>query len=277
MTSAFSAAPAGFDQLSTSFNGTASDEAFFPLFERDDNGGRGRGTFFGPLGRGPGFGMGFMGGGLGSSFLGDGIGFFLLHDSDDCTFDATSGLRSCTATKRDGLTISRTLKFTTAAGVAEQKFDANTDAVMTTTSVKGTITRRDSSTSTVDESSSATVSGLSAASTARVVNALSAGNESTTGTSKQGAFTAVRTAGDTVTGLTFNNPGKSSGPFFPTAGSVVRSMQVTVTLDGQSPAKSLRREQITYDGSATAKVVITHDATTQNCTQPLPFGRLTCQ
>jgi hypothetical protein len=34
---------------------------------------------------------------------------------------------------------------------------------------------------------------------------------------------------------------------------------------------------ITYDGTATAKVVITQDGTTQNCTLPLPRGRLTCQ
>jgi hypothetical protein len=54
-------------------------------------------------------------------------------------------------------------------------------------------------------------------------------------------------------------------------------MKVTVTVSGQSPATTTRREVITYDGSATAKVVITHDGTTQNCTLPLPFGHLTCQ
>jgi hypothetical protein len=54
-------------------------------------------------------------------------------------------------------------------------------------------------------------------------------------------------------------------------------MTVTVTLSGQSPATSSRREVITYDGSTTAKVVITEDGTTQNCTLPLPFGRLSCQ
>jgi hypothetical protein len=33
---------------------------------------------------------------------------------------------------------------------------------------------------------------------------------------------------------------------------------------------------ITYDGSATAKVVITLNGVTENCTLPLPHGRLAC-
>jgi hypothetical protein len=269
---AFAVAPAGFDQLSTSFNGSATTTSFLPTFDRDDHG---RNHGFGPLGKGPGFGIGFMGGGLGSSFLGEGIGFFLSHEADDCAFDATTGIHTCTATKRNGLTITRTLEFTTAAGAAEQRLDANTDAVNTTTSVTGTVTRHDSSSSTINASSSATVSGLSSASTVRTVNGKSAGTETTNGGSFMGiGFTATRMAGDTITGVTFN---KTGGPNFPTAGTVVRSMTITVTLDGSTPAKSTRREVVTYDGSATAKVVITHDATTQNCTQPLPFGHLTCQ
>jgi hypothetical protein len=270
----FAAAPAGFDQLSTSFNGSPTASSFLPTFDRDDRG-RGRDHGFGPFGKGPGFGLGFMGGGLGAAFLGEGSDFFLAHESDDCAFDTATGVHTCTATKRNGLTITRTIKFTTVAGVAEQKRDSATDAVMTTTSVTGTPTRHDNNSSTIDASSSATVSGLSPASTVRIVNATTAGTESTGGGSFMGiAFTATRTAGDTVTGLTFN---KKGGPLFPTAGTVVRSMTVTVTLQGSTPATSKRREMITYDGSNTAKVVITHDATTQNCTLPLPFGRLTCQ
>jgi hypothetical protein len=64
---------------------------------------------------------------------------------------------------------------------------------------------------------------------------------------------------------------------YPTAGTVIRAMSATVTVSGQSPSTSSRREVITYDGSATAKVVITQDGTTQNCTLPLPHARLTCQ
>jgi hypothetical protein len=84
----------------------------------------------------------------------------------------------------------------------------------------------------------------------------------------------MRLAGDTITGLVI--PIQDGRPTFPTAGTIVRSMQATVTLDGQTPSTSSRREVITYDGSATAQVVITHDGVTKNCTKPLPHGRLTC-
>src|SRR5215217_7810131 len=67
MASAYSTAPAGFDQLSTSFNADGSAGAFQPNFD-------GRGHGFGPRGGGPGFGLGFMGGGLGGPFVGDGLG-----------------------------------------------------------------------------------------------------------------------------------------------------------------------------------------------------------
>jgi hypothetical protein len=33
---------------------------------------------------------------------------------------------------------------------------------------------------------------------------------------------------------------------------------------------------VTYDGTATAKVVITRDGTTRNCTVALPRGRPSC-
>jgi hypothetical protein len=107
---------------------------------------------------------------------------------------------------------------------------------------------------------------------------VSAGSENTKGTSSQGAFTAQRTAGDTITGVVIPVGADAlAHPPYPSAGTIIRSMKVTVTVSGQSPATSTRREVITYDGSATAKVVITHDGTTQNCTLPLPFGHLTCQ
>jgi hypothetical protein len=60
------------------------------------------------------------------------------------------------------------------------------------------------------------------------------------------------------------------------AGSIVRSASVTVTFAGQSPTTSSRREVVTFDGTSTAKVVITRDGVTKNCTIALPHGRLVC-
>jgi hypothetical protein len=271
MASTFSAAPAGFSQLSSSFTADSSAGAFCPEFGRGDRGHGG----FGPLGGGPGFGLGFMGGGLGGAFLGDGLG--PIHsDGASCSFASGTGLVTCTGTTRDGLTVTRVSKFTTAAGQAQEKVDSTTNTGATTVTVTGTATRRDSSKSVVNESSTQTVTGLAKGSTQRTINGASAGTENTTGTSSQGAFTATRAAADTIKGVVIPVP-TSSTKTYPTAGTVIRAMSATVAISGQSPTTSSRREVITYDGSATAKVVITQDGTTQNCTLPLPHGRLSCQ
>jgi hypothetical protein len=270
MASTFSTTPAGFGEMSSSFDASTTDEvAFEPAF--DDHLGRGRG--FGPLGVGPGFGLGFMGGGLVGAFLGDGLGHF--HDDDNCAFSTTTG-RTCTDTTRGGIIVTRVEKYTTTGGTVEQHIDSLTNTVASSFSAKGTVTRRDSSTSSVDESSSQTITGLAKGSTSRTVNSTSKGTESTAGKSREGNFTATRVVGDTINGVVIPVPSSSHLFPYPTAGTIIRAMNATVTISGQSPAVSSRREVITYDGSATAKVVITHDSTTQNCTLPLPHGRLTC-
>ncbi len=68
----------------------------------------------------------------------------------------------------------------------------------------------------------------------------------------------------------------SSGQTYPTAGTIRRSMQVTVTYAGQSPTASSCWEVVTFDGSSAAKVVSTRDSTTQTCRPSLPRGSPTC-
>ena len=275
MASAYSATPAGFSSLNSSFASDSTAGAFAPGFGHGGRGGHGFG-FEGP-GHGPGFGLGLMGGGLFGPFIGDGPSGLFRHDSTACTF-ANSTVTCGPTTTRDGLTVTITAKYTTAAGVAQSKPDSTTNTAVTTVKVTGTATRRDSSKSVVDESSNQTITGLAKGSTQRTVNGASAGTETTTGTSSQGAFTAKRVTADTVKNVIIPVPATTtSGPSYPTAGTVIRAMSATVTISGQSPTNSSRREVITYDGTATAKVVITQDGTTQNCTLPLPHGRLTCQ
>jgi hypothetical protein len=268
-TSAFSSVPAGFSQLSSSFDSTGGpgDGPFRPEFE-------GRGHRHGP-GGGPGFGLGFMGGGLGGLFFGG--EFFHFRGDGNCAFASSTGLVTCTANTRDGLTVTRVSSYKNAAGQAQEKVDSTTNTIATTTTVKGTATRRDSSTSDIDEKSSQTATGLAKGSAQRTINGASAGSETTNGKSADGAFTSKRVAGDTITNLVIPNPSSSTTPPYPTAGTVIRSISVTVTLAGQAATTHARREVVTYDGSATARVVITQDGTTQNCTLPLPRGRLTCQ
>jgi hypothetical protein len=270
--SAFTTVPSGFSDLNSSFAASETDGAFQPLFD-----GRGPGSPGGrwSFGRGPGFGIGFMGG-LGGPFLGFGLLQF-FHDGS-CAFSSSTSVVTCAHQTRGGLQIDHTFKYTDVNGNPQSKIDSTTNSVTSTVSVTGTVTRRDSVKSDVNESSKQTIGGLAKGSTKVTIDGASAGSENTTGTSSKGAFTAQRMAGDTITGIIVPiGAAALSHPPYPTAGTIIRSMTVTVTLSGQSPATSSRREVITYDGSATAKVVITADGTTQNCTLPLPFGRLACQ
>lgn len=247
---------------------------------------------------GPGWG-GFMGGGIGEAFIG-GLGFGpgigrgpfenfgrrqagesdseesdAFDHTDNCTLSLTTNRVECATVTQDGLTINRSFSFLDASGAVQQAFDtATTNTVNVKKSVSGTVTHHETVTSTVNGSSDLTVAGLASGSTQRTVNGTSAGTDATTGTRNGVAFTGSRLAGDTTTGLVI--PIQNGHPTYPTAGTIVRRMTATVTVSGQTPSTSSRREVITFDGSATAKVVITHDGVTKNCTKPLPHGRLTC-
>jgi len=240
-----------------------------------------------------------MCGGLDGAFMGAGFGPGFGHrpPSDaTCVYSASTGRLTCPPLTRHGLTIARSLAYTDKAGNSQSAFDSlTTNTINTQIDVTGTVvvvgrgehgfgpgfgpgrttgTGKTVDTVTVHNTSDRTVSGLAQGSTQRTVNGTSTGQEDSKGSNDKGTFTASRTMGDTTTALVI--PIQSSGPTYPTAGTVIRSMKVTVTYAGQSPQSSSRREVITYDGSATAKVVLTKDGVTQNCTLPLPRGRLTC-
>ena len=230
------------------------------------------------------------------------------------TFDAASGRVVCADVTRNGITVKRSAQYKDAVGTVQQAFDTlTTNSVNTQSATTGTITfdraadsassnsgpgggdhgdhhwgrgrgpggrlLGDSSTiltatTTINSSSDRTVTGLAATATQRTVNGASAGSETTTGTSSRGAFTASRVVGDTTTGIAI--PIVAGTRSYPTAGTTIRSMTATLTYSGASPVSLSRREVVTYDGSATAKVVITENGATKSCTRPLPRGPLTC-
>jgi len=229
----------------------------------------------------------FMGGGLSGDFAGaatfltfgrgpfDGGPFAPIRANKDCTFSASTGRVTCPAQTIGGLTINRSYAYTDVNNKPQPALDTTTNTVNTRVTVTGSIFFRHGDTTTVNHASDQTVTGLAKGSTKRVISGTSGGTEDTKGTDAKGnKFTTARLIGDTTSGLTI--PVQSGRGTYPTAGSVIRSMQVTATIGTQAPAVSKRREVVTYDGSATAKVTITHDGTTENCTLPLPRGRLSC-
>ena len=275
------APPISFDQIKTSFVGRSNETAGF-VPDVAETGGDDDGDHNQQGEHGPGWG-GLMGGGLGDDWIGgkgfgSGLGrgpFGDFDDSNTCTFSTTTSRVECAAVTHDGLTINRSFSFLDATGAVQQAFDAaKTNTVNAKNSVSGAVTHHSTATSTVNSSSDFTVVGLASGSTQRTVNGTATGSETTTGTKDGVAFTVARTADDKTSGLVI--PIVNGRPTYPTAGTVTRSMQATVTPAGSAASTSSRSEVITYDGSATAKVVITQDGVTKNCTKPLPHGRLTC-
>lgn len=304
LTAAFTTVPLGFADNSSSFGGDSDGVRSMWLpgsraarFGRGEMMGGGLGlAFAGGIGMGRGHGHeGPFGGRFGGGFA--------------CTgaFDAASGRYVCDPVTRNGVTTTQSVAYKSAAGGVQQAFDTlTTNEVNVRTQVSGTVTfARDSArgrrgpggpgghggprhdgrivgdtttiltaTTTVNHTSDRTVRGLASGSTQRTVDGTSSGRESATGTSSRGAFSATRTAADTSTGVVI--PVADGKPSYPVSGTVVRVMTATVAYEGQAPTTASRREVVTYDGSATAKVVITTNGTTQSCTRPLPRGRLSC-
>jgi hypothetical protein len=288
---AFESVPAGFSATSSSFDAAGDlDDAFQPHrgdgsfdddFDGDEHGGRRGHDGRGERGRRDGFGF-LMGGGIGPEFLGEiGFGpgrgrgpFHIDSVGTSCVFSATTGIVTCGPIMRGGLTILATAQITALDGTAQAKIDSTTDAVVLTSEVSGTKTHRDSATSELAHQSTRTIAGLAKGSTQRTVDGTSVGTEKTTGTTDAGAFEAIRTVNDTTAGIVI--PLVDGRPTFPSAGRVSRNMTATITVNGATTSHA-RSEVVTYDGTATAAVVITQDGMTRNCTLPLPRGRLMCQ
>ena len=269
---AFLSTPVGFESAASSFSGPSSGTGM-PFMPGDRGGSRGP--------NGLGGGRDFMGGGFGDDFLGGQIGGGRPFDRGGfsspttCIFAASTGVVTCAPETRNGLTVSRTVVYRNLAGTAQAAQDSTTHSIATRVTVSGTQTRRDGDVTTVSHSSDRTVTGLGSTATQRTVNGTSAGTEATTGKDTAGTFSVARVIGDTTSGIVI--PIVSGRPTYPIAGSVIRSMKAIITYAGKAPSSASRREVVTYDGSATAKLVITQDGATKNCTIALPRGRPTCQ
>jgi len=300
MSAAFQTVPAGFSANSNSFDASGDDGQPFLPFDIGGPEGFEDGGHRGPGGGGEGgrhhgdhhdgFGPdslpgALMGGGLGPEFLG-GIPFGRGHGRgpfgtfslpSSCVFDSASGRVSCPDRTDRGLTVKASFAFLDAAGAAQAKFDtATTNTVNVKTDVSGTRSRHDGRiTSTLSHTSDRTISGLAAGKTERTVNGTAKAHEEISGTHDSVSFTAVRDAADTTSGLVI--PIVDGRQTIPSAGTVIRTMSVTITPTGGTASSRSRREEVTFDGSNVVKVKLTQDGTTQNCTITLPDRRLVCE
>ena len=263
----FETLPLGFADVNSTF-GSVSDSGTTGWHPR---GPRGRGH------RGQG---GMMCGGLGG-FFGPGLDFGLRHGpfrgqlGATCSFDAGINRVVCDTVTRGGLSIAQSIAYYDTAGVVQSAYDSlSTNTINVQVSVTGTKVHHGGDTSVVRHASDRTVTGLAPGSTARQIDGTSRGSETTTGSDTLGTFTAVRTLGDTLQGVVV--PAAWGPGVYPTAGTIIRAMDVTVTYEGQAPASRSRREVLTFDGTSTATLVITQNGVTTNCTIQLPHGRPSC-
>ncbi|HZI40594.1 MAG TPA: hypothetical protein VFD67_02805 [Gemmatimonadaceae bacterium] len=265
LSAAFLSTPAGFSSTDNTFAPTSDiGQAWMPDRNGHDDdshmmGGGLRPEFFGGVAFGRGWDHGPFGFGL------------LLAN---CTLSSTTGRVTCPdVTTRRGLTISRSFAFKDASGAAQSSPNASTNSINAQVVVSGTITRDDDDgvTSKIAHSSDRTVTGLAAGATQRTVDGGSKGTEETTGKTEDGvSFTASRLVADTVKGLVI--PLQEGRPTFPTAGTITRLMQATITLSGKAPVTRSRMEVVTFKNDGTATVVITKNGTTKNCTLSAATG-----
>lgn len=266
--------PVGFSATESSFAGVESD-SWRPMMRRHV----GRGGPFGSA-----FGVGFMGGGLGQDFA-DGTGFRAGNargpfgggmPNGACSFNASSNRHECvTETDRLGLTVDRWVIYADLDGNVQRAPDSTTFSRASHAEVQGTVTVRDSATRTVRHVSDRLITGLQKGSTQRTVDGTSSGVETVNGVVAAGAFSAERIVADTTRGVIV--PVTDAGRSYPIAGTVIRSMQVSVSVaDGETETASWR-EVLTYDGSNTATLVITRNGVTKTCSVPLPMGRPVCE
>jgi hypothetical protein len=262
---AFASLPLGFSNVQSTFADSTNAEWTPGSGGRSHGGGAGDGMMCGGIG------------GLGRLGLGFGLGrdLFLSELPGTCVYDASSERVNCQPQTRNGLTVTRSAAYADASGAVQQAFDSvTTNSVNMQVAVTGTRTRRDGNASTVDHNSDRTVTGLAQGSTERTVNGTSAGTETTTGIDSVGTFNAARVVGDTIQNVIV--PASSSESTYPSAGTIIRSMRVSVTYQGQTPSTTSRREVVTFDGSSTAAVEVTEDGVTRSCSLALPHGQLTC-
>ncbi len=271
---AMQSTPVGFSATESSF-AAAENDSWRPMRRRH----AGRGGPFGSA-----FGSGFMGGGLGPDFA-DGAGFRAgnargpfggMMPERDCTFDASNGKLVCTpGNLPDGLTVERWVIYTDLDGNTQRAPDSTTFSRQSHADVSGTVALRDSATRTVRHVSDRLITGLQKGSTQRTIDGTSNGMETVNGTVAAGAFTAERLVSDTTRGVIV--PVLETGRSYPIAGTVIRTMQVSVAVaDGETETNSWK-EVLRYDGSDTATLVITRNGETKTCSVPLPVGRPVCQ
>lgn len=198
-----------------------------------------------------------------------------LGDASGCAYSASAGRVLCAPVTRNGLTITRSMAFYDAAGLPQSHRDSLTRSTNTQVTVKGTTTT-DRGSLSVDRGSSLTVSGLGKGATTHTLNGTENGTTSGTLKTDKGQVTTSEKFASATKDVVVPAEPKAGTPRWPLSGTITRSAAHSFSLAGGPTRTVSHTEQVTFNGTSTVKVTITHDGVTKNCTRDLGTGRTTC-
>lgn len=191
--------------------------------------------------------------------------------ADACTYSPAEGRAFCAPVTRNGLTITRSIGWYDAAGKPQARRDSATRSMNTQIGVKGTVTR-EGGTTTVDRSSSLTVSGLGRGATTHTLNGSETGALSSTFTTSRGTASSQErftvATKDVVVPVEVRNR-------WPLSGTTSRTSTMTATR-GPVTRTSTTSHTVVFDGTSTPTVTVVRDGVTRSCTADLAAHRLSC-
>lgn len=169
-------------------------------------------------------------------------------------FRADAGKFECTDGGRDGLTVTRSCRFFTKGGAAQDAYDAaTTDQVMLDVEVEGSLDRGHLG-ATLHRESQLTVTGLEGAETSMTWDGSSAGSSSRVHTRDGGSMQMEMTETETITGVVIPVPRTATS--WPSAGTIARQVTVAFTGGPRDGTTETRNVTITFNGTQFATIVV---------------------
>jgi hypothetical protein len=184
-----------------------------------------------------------------------------------CAYSSSAGAFICPAVTVNGLTYTRSYKLYDAAGHLQSHPDANTAAIETISSVKGTVTVSNStvaspSTFTVDRTEDMTLSGINTG--IHVLNGHAASTLSGTVVTNSNTIYHSTTETEDVSNLVLPKP--KSGKHVPESGTITIDATTKFGPNAQQTITSTVHEVITFIGNDRATITVTTGFGTFSCT-----------
>ena len=194
---------------------------------------------------------------------------------DACAYSRATESFVCPTVTVNGLTLTRSFKLFDAAGHTQSKFDANTAAIETISSMKGTLTVAGTGAPaySIDRAEDMTLSGIKT--NTRTLNGTATMKLDGTITTSNGTVQMHVDQTETTSNLELPNP--RTGSRWP-KGTITMNSTTTFTPNGEQTVTSQVESKIVFDGQGKATITISTGFGTVTCTIDLsnPGARQGC-